>query len=172
MTIAIALFALLFTISSFWWLNARPGRLVGSRPCEFSMFLDQKGSRFRIPLVIYNTGAWTMVVESLRLSIIGSDASPLEWISTRDRLRPMSDEVMDFSSPFAVDGRRAIKLFAEFGEDEPIWRPHTGSAHQVAVEARLLRSSRWRTVVQFPLAIPTKDLNSYITRRNPAVAGG
>lgn len=32
MAVIVAVFALLFTVGSFWWLNARPGRLIGSAP--------------------------------------------------------------------------------------------------------------------------------------------
>ena len=139
MSAVIAVLALLFTIGSFWWINARPGRLVGSRPAEFSMVMTPQRTRFRIPVVIYNTGARTHVVESLRLSIVGSEVPPLEWITTRDRLRPDSDEKMDFSSPFSIDGRRAVKLFVEFGEEGPTWYPDPGTTHLVAIKARILR---------------------------------
>lgn len=169
MSTVIAILALVFTIGSFWWINARPGRLLGSRPAEFSMIMTPRRTRFRIPVVIYNTGARTQVVESLRLAIVGSEVAPLEWITTRDRLRPESDERTDFSSPFSIDGRRAVKLFAEFGEESPVWYPDPGTTHLISIDARILGSKGWLTVARFPLAIPTNDLGSYIARTNPPV---
>ncbi len=169
MSIIVATLALIFTIGSFWWLNARPGRLIASRPPEFAMTMAPERSRFRIPLVMYNTGARTQVVESLRFAVRESSAGPLEWITTRDRLRPESGERMDFSSPFAVDGRRAVKLFAEFGEERPHWRPDPGTTHLVSIEGRLLGSKGWHSLVRFPLFIPRNDLTSYIARTNPPV---
>lgn len=169
MAVIVAVLALLFTVGSFWWLNARPGRIIGSAPAAFAMVLTPRQSRFRIPLVMYNTGARTLVVESLRLVVSGSQDQPLEWITVRDRLRPQSDELMDFSAPFAIDGRRALRLFVEFGEDPPVWAPPAGSTHEVSIEGRLLGRSAWKSIVRFPLAIPDRDLGAYITRHNPPV---
>lgn len=169
MSIVIAILALLFTVGSFWWLNARPGRIFASRPPEFAMVLLPERTRFRIPIVIYNSGARTRVVESLRLAVPESGVGPLEWITTRDRLRPDSDEGIDFSSPFSIDGRKAVKLFVEFGENHPQWRPDPGTTHVVSIEARLLGSKGWRALVSFPLLIPTNDLTRYLARNNPPV---
>lgn len=105
----IAVLALLFTVGSFWWLHARPGRLVGNRPGEVALAITPQQSRFRFGLVLYNTGARTLVVEELRLRIIEDDRA-LEWITTRDRLRPTSDERIDFCCALPVDGRRAVPL--------------------------------------------------------------
>lgn len=168
MTLLIAALALLFTIASFWWLNARPGRLIGSVPTTFAMILRRDNSRFRMPVVIYNTGAKTMVVESLRLALLRSENRPLEWISTRDRVRPTEGEKVDFSAPFAVDGRRAVQVFAEFGETPTSWNPEPGSTHRLAIQARVLGARNWRKVVEFPLQVPDGNLDVYITHRNRA----
>jgi hypothetical protein len=56
----IACLALTFTIGSFWWLNARQGRLTSFEPHSFATWASQSSpyeTRVRFPLVLYNTGA-------------------------------------------------------------------------------------------------------------------
>jgi hypothetical protein len=53
----IACLALTFTIGSFWWLNARQGRLTSFEPHSFAAVAIPMQSRVRFPLVLYNTGA-------------------------------------------------------------------------------------------------------------------
>lgn len=168
MTVLIAVVALLFTVASFWWLNARSGRLVGSTPTTFAMFFDNSTARFRIPVIVYNTGAKTTVVESLRLAIVRSDNGPLEWVTTGTRLRPIEGEKDDFAAPFAIEGRRAIQIFPDFKETPPSWTPQPGSTLQMAIEAYTLGKRQWRTVVEFPLAVPHENLDRFIVHRNAA----
>jgi hypothetical protein len=55
----IACLALTFTIGSFWWLNARQGRLTSFEPHSFATWASQSSpyeTRVRFPLVLYNTG--------------------------------------------------------------------------------------------------------------------
>ncbi len=167
-SILIAVLALLFTVASFWWLNARSGRLLGSIPTTFAMFFDNSTARFRIPVILYNTGAKTTVVESLRLAIIGSGNEPLEWVTTGTRLRPIEGEKDDFATPFAIEGRRVIRIFPDFKETPPSWRPQPGSTHQMAIQAYTLGKRQWRTVVEFPLAVPRENLDRFIVHRNAA----
>ncbi len=166
----IATLALIFTVGSFWWLHAREGHLVANRPAEFAMALTAQQSRLRIPLVIYNTGARTLVVEALRLKIGSATDKPLEWITTRDRLQPASDEEWDFCSPFAIDGRHAVQRFVEFGETPPAWKPDPGTTQDMTVEARTLRDEKWQPITRYRMTIPTRNLNVYTTHKNEALA--
>ncbi len=168
MTVLIAVLALLFTVASFWWLNERPGRLVGSSPTAFAMFSDKNTVRIRLPVIVYNTGAKATVVESLRLVIVRSDNGPLEWVTTGTRLRPIEGEKDDFAAPFAIEGRRAVQIFPDFKETPPSWRPQPGSTHRMAIQAYTLRKRQWRTVVEFPLAVPHENLDRFLVRRNAA----
>jgi hypothetical protein len=52
--------------ASFWWLNARRGRLVAAPPGAFALAARPKGILLRLPLAIYNTGARALVVSNLR----------------------------------------------------------------------------------------------------------
>src|SRR5215211_5435209 len=46
--------ALVFTVASFWWLNARQGRLKSWEPLTFSGSVTYSPSRIRFPVVLYN----------------------------------------------------------------------------------------------------------------------
>lgn len=51
--VAISLFALAFTIGSFWWLHARRGSLTATAPRVYAF--SSNAMRLRLPLVIYNS---------------------------------------------------------------------------------------------------------------------
>ena len=57
MSIAIAVVAVLFTGGSFWWLNARRGRLVAAAPDAYAIANPSHDLLIRFPLAIFNTGA-------------------------------------------------------------------------------------------------------------------
>lgn len=137
-SVAISILALAFTVTSFWWLHARPGRLIGAEPDSFAMGVTHERSAFRFPVVVYNKGARTRVVESLRLVVADCGGLPIEWKTTRKSLYPLDDDVLDFRSAFAVDGRKTTAIFAEFGETPPTWTPELGSTPKVRIEFRLL----------------------------------
>jgi hypothetical protein len=111
MTLAVAVFALLFAIGSFWWLNARRGHLevVERRTYGFA-----KGDvRLRIPLTFFNTGAAALVVADLRLLINAEEPDlVLRWATTRTALRPEAGDGFAFPTPFAVQGRATREVIA------------------------------------------------------------
>ena len=53
--------ALAFAIASFWWLNARKGRLEAAAPASYA-FADKV--RLRLPLAFFNSGAKALIVTS------------------------------------------------------------------------------------------------------------
>jgi hypothetical protein len=65
-SVAIAVLALLFAVASFWWLNARRGRVVGAVPHAYGMAAAAQVFLLRLPLALYNTGARAIVVRDLR----------------------------------------------------------------------------------------------------------
>lgn len=91
-----AVLALVFTIASFWWINARTRVSARKSPRGVLEDHDTATDGFRIPVVVYNTGARTRVVETLPLAIVGSEIVPLEWIATRDGLRPKPEDGRTF----------------------------------------------------------------------------
>ncbi|MCX5095795.1 hypothetical protein OOK36_44660 [Streptomyces sp. NBC_00365] len=86
--------ALVFTVSSFWWINARQGRLKTWEPHSFAAIFNYSLVRLRLPLVLHNTGAKPIVVQDLRLTFPDEPAShlPLLWMYSPSRLQPGPDE--------------------------------------------------------------------------------
>jgi hypothetical protein len=56
---------LLFTVASFWWLNARRGRLESFEPHTYAAAVTPDKVRIRLPLVLYNTRVIPIVVQNL-----------------------------------------------------------------------------------------------------------
>lgn len=99
--------ALLFTVASFWWLNARQGRLESWEPHSFAAIVRGSMIRLRLPLVLHNSGAKPIIVQDLRLSFPDEPAShlPLLWTSSASRLQPGPDEESELPTGFVVAGR-------------------------------------------------------------------
>ena len=134
----VAACALIFTVTSFWWLNARQGVLRSWEPHSFAAAVTPQMARLRFPLVLFNTGAKSIVVVDLRLSFPDEERSvlPLPWTSTRDRVRPETEDGMRLPAPFAVGGRKADQVFIEFGAPFPGFVPEARD-YRAVIEVRL-----------------------------------
>lgn len=167
-SLVIAVLALLFAVGSFWWLNARSGRLVLATPRTYAYAGPAGTLRLRFPLSFYNTGAKDLIVEDLRVT---SDDFPgdLRWITTRTTIKPQPEDGHEFAKPFAVRGRSTTEVIAEFGDDSWEWRPQPGSEFRVAIEGRLAQSADWRVIASFSWWAPAENPNAYITHRNESM---
>ncbi|MFC8360382.1 hypothetical protein ACFUIY_10960 [Streptomyces griseorubiginosus] len=174
----VAACALVFTVASFWWLNARQGVLKTWEPHSFAAAVTPQLARLRFPFVLYNTGARAIVVVDLRLSFPDEERSvlALPWTSTRDRLRPESEDALRLPAPFAVDGRKAQQVFIEFGAPFPGFVPEARD-YKTVVEARLghrrlldrmlRRNQNWQPLIAFTLrAGHIMNPGSYIAYSN------
>lgn len=144
--------ALVFTVASFWWLNARQGRLETWEPHSFAAICHGSLVRLRLPLVLHNTGAKPIVVQDLMLSFPDEPAShlPLLWTSSPSRLQPGPDEEPTLPAGFVVGGREAKQLFIEFEA------PFTGLVpeardYKVRIQARVGHRKGWRSLLTFTL---------------------
>lgn len=157
--------ALLFTVTSFWWLHARPGRLRAYEPTTWSAYLSKDRSALRLPLVLHNTGAASLVVISLRVRFIeGGELMPWEW--TRTQVNPQADDVQDVTAPFSIPGRDTRELVAEFVGSYPGVVPEQ-RAYPVAVDARSSVSDDWQEVLKFDLQLANLiHPSSYIVYTN------
>jgi hypothetical protein len=164
MTIAIGVLALLFTVASFWWLNARRGHLEVVRPRTYAF---SKRVRLRLPLAFYNTGAVALIVADLRLVINEEPPLVLPWITTRSVLRPEKDDGFAYATPFSVQGRATREVVAEFGADQE-WSPSPGTRYRVRLQAQMHPSGTWSDLLPFDWWTPPTNnaLGSYIVYRN------
>ncbi|WP_161202331.1 hypothetical protein [Streptomyces sp. SID1328] len=168
---AISLCALIFTVSSFWWINARQGRLESWEPQSFAAIVDCSMTRLRLPLVLHNTGAKPIVVQDLRMTFPDEPAShlPLLWMSSPSCLRPGLDEEPKLPAGFAVSGREAQQLFMEFEA------PFAGVVlaprdYKVQIQVRVGHRKGWRPLLTFTLrAANIVDRKRYIVYSNAPV---
>ena len=162
----VAVLALFFTVTSFWWIHLRRGRLRVTAPATFAGGMDVQQLRVRFPLVIFNTGAAAITIENLRLLIDGHEE---EWISFRRTLRPTQGDFVDFAAPFAVGGREARQVFVEFGESPPSWRPEPARSYPARIDR--LVGKRWKPLIAFTWWAPKDGLGHYIAHRNTPGGG-
>jgi hypothetical protein len=166
--VAVACMALLFTVASFWWINARQGRLKCFEPHSFAAALRPGLGLLRLPLALYNTGAKPIIVQDLRLRFPDEqrDILGLPWRSTRTRVDPRQDDVEGLPAVFSLAGRTAATMFVEFGGPFP-GIEFTPEAQRVRIEARLGHKRGWHEVLEFRLLLSNvRNHGSYIAYSN------
>lgn len=163
----VAACALVFTVSSFWWLNARQGKLRSYPPHTFAAAATLQKTLIRIPLILFNTGPKPIVILDMRLEVSGaSAAATLSWHSTRDRLRPESEDGLRLPSVFSVDGRTAEQVFVEFSSPFPGFIPEPRE-YRAELKCKFGHRRKWVTVLTFPLHLENiASPGSYIAYSN------
>ncbi|MFF0760599.1 hypothetical protein ACFYWH_11215 [Streptomyces sp. NPDC003737] len=160
--------ALVFTVASFWWLNARQGKLKSYEPHSFAGVATQQLTVVRLPLVFYNTGPKPIVVQNLQLRFPDEPDSllPLPWRNSWAQLRPVSEDHAAMPAVFAVEGRKAEQLFIEFGAPFPGFIPQARD-YTIALEATLGHRKGWRPLLTFTLRMSNMiSPSQYITYSN------
>jgi hypothetical protein len=147
--------ALLFTVGSFWWLQARRGRLRSFPPQTYAGVFRTERLQFTFPLVLHNTGPAPIVVLDFRLRIDqdGERSSLpflLSWQATQAHLTQVGVQgEQRLPAPFPVNGRSAVERFVELGmADPPLLLEH--GPYTATVEVRLAHRPAWRPLVSFP----------------------
>jgi hypothetical protein len=164
--VIIAWCALLFTVATFWWLNARRGRLKSFAPHTFSALITREEVRLVFPLVLYNSGAVPIIIQNLHFKFIDESRSKgLAWVTTRREVRPQKDD-WTFPAVFSVAGRTAYQTFVEF-KASSLGFSLKAADYRVAVEARLGHKKDWHTALTFTLhAGRIGDPENFITYEN------
>ncbi|WP_143658460.1 hypothetical protein [Streptomyces sp. Tue6028] len=165
--------ALLFTVATFWWLNARLGALKSWEPQTYAMSLSPDYVRARLPLVLFNTGARSIVVLDMRMRFPDEPEAiwPLRWTGMSDELMPKSADDVVAPAGFAIGGRTAEQRVVSFSVPSPGFIPEVRE-YQVVLEAvlgqrklwqrALRRDSRWQPFLHFTLRLgPMQYSGSY-----------
>jgi hypothetical protein len=173
--------ALLFTVATFWWLNARLGGLKSWEPQTYALSLSEQFVRIRLPLVMYNTGARPIVVLDMRLRFLKETEVlwPMRWTGTAEELMPKPDDEVVAPAGFAIAGRTAEQLIVGFTVPSPGVVPESRD-YRVVIEAvlghkkfwqRILRpGKRWQPFVRFTLRIGhTQYSGSYVAYTNAPI---
>jgi hypothetical protein len=166
-SVVIASLALLFTVGSFWWLNARRGKLKSYEPQSFAACRTSDKLRLLFPLVIYNSGATPIVVQGIQLNFPEESRwkAPIPWTTTRSQLPP-DDGGWTFPAVFSIPGRSAQQMFIEFGGPFPDVMP-LARDYQIRIEVKVVHRKRWKHLITFTLrAAHITHPERYITYSN------
>jgi hypothetical protein len=170
-SLIISIVALLFTIGSFWWINARRGKLKSFEPLSFAAMVHTDNSVFRFPLVLYNTGAKPIIVQNLRMRFPKeTGVSVFGWRTMRSEIEPHAGEETYLPAGFSVPGRTAEQVFVELDGRFPNAAPEP-RIYAAAIEAKLGHRKRWQSLVSFNLHIDhLTEPSKYVAYSNvPAV---
>jgi hypothetical protein len=168
-SIVIAVAALIFTVSSFWWIHARRGKLSSFPVQTFSGYLKADSAAVRLPISIFNDGALPIVVADLQLRLQSPDGREylMHCRTFRKSLRPESDDVDDFAHPVSVPGRTVVSRHVEFAGITPPEPLLSGAPLRAIVEGQLDHEDYWSELVAFTLHIEIMaHVGSYITYSN------
>lgn len=187
----VAILALLFTVTSFWWIQARRGRLQTFPPLSYAGAFTEQDVIVSLPLVLHNTGPAPIVVLDFRLRIDkteqqfasteGGGQHPerallpfyLSWRGVQMQLEPAGElrgerhGERHMPSPFPVEGRRAVERFIEFGRKRPALVPVNGP-YMATVEVKLAHRPSWHPLLSFALhtELAEDDRDQYLARSN------
>ena len=149
---SIALFAVLFGVASFWWLNMKRGKLKGFAARSDTVMVGSSAVLLlRLALVFVSTGARTLGVRDLRcLFPDTSQVLPLPWRDTLETLTKAPGSPRRGPCPFVVRGRESVVSFVEFGGPFPGFKMTPG-AHRVRIDIVEADRDRWRALTEFTL---------------------
>ena len=153
--LVISLLALLFTVFSFWWINARRGRLRVFPPRSYAAFGSETAKLVvDLPLLFFNDGPAPYCVTNLRLCFEGEKGvRALTFVATKGKLG--TDQDRTFATQFPVRGRDALLLIREF-QREPGGLVFEVGSYPMRLEAQLQASTKWRPLARFPLRVNPK----------------
>jgi hypothetical protein len=169
-SLALAIVALIVSVTTFWLTNVRRGSLRVSPPHVYALTATNPVLLLRLPLAIYNTGARAIVVRDLRCWFPEEKTEqvlPLPWRATRRSLQPTKDDLQDWPVPFQVRGHEAETSIVEFGCPLPGFTLQQDT-YRLKVEVLEDGSDRWRGLVEFDLYVTadSQQLESHLTYSN------
>ncbi|MEV7648187.1 hypothetical protein [Arthrobacter sp. NPDC089319] len=167
----ISCLALFFTIGSFYWLQARKGRLKLYPVITFSGFWNKSRLVLRLPMILFNSGACPRVITALRLVTTDDKGTniELECHSFRRTIGPTSEDMEDMAHAYTIPPRQVVTKYAHFAVDS---LPAFNQAGPVSFQVQALvdDSTVWRKLGDLVVHIEIMYTSSYITySNNPGV---
>lgn len=163
--LVVACLALLFTVISFYWLQARKGSLRVYPVTTFSGSMSADRIILRVPVTIYNTGARPRVVTAMRLALADHDAFLLECQTFRKTIQPEPGDTEDFAHPYVVPGRNVVTKYAHFSADKPL--PTRGKGPAIFdLEAMVDDERDWTKLGRVEVHTEIMHTAAYITYSN------
>ncbi len=149
--IVISVLALAFTVASFWWLHARPGKLFATAPQQYGSQIHDGTLLIRVPTVLFNTGVQPIIVQTFRLRFIDVNRSHLQWVHICDDL--MSPN-LQFRKAFVVKGRDARELILQFQQHNfENFEPETPV--RMELDVMFANQRRWKRLLYFNILVPS-----------------
>lgn len=169
LAIVLSILALGFTIFSFWYIHAWPGRIIGFPPTTWAGHLARDGVTVRLPVILKNTGAADRVILRVRLVLNHRTKDlVLQSETFRVSLDPGPDDIQDMAAAFAIPRRSVIQHYIEFvGDTTEVLEP---TEYQATLQVEADGKRGWTTVSKFVFRawhLSTAP-DRYITRRNTA----
>ena len=159
-SLLISLFALAFTIGSFWWMNLHKGKILVGTPRAFAAI--SQGLRgmllVRLPLLFYNDGAHTIIIYNLRLTLKQKErkSAVLYFNQTVDKLT--GEQADNWAIQFAVAGRKTSFAICEFVRLKEGNFVFAAEECEAILEVKYDESGKWRQLKRFNLQTPEKCL--------------
>jgi hypothetical protein len=167
----ISCLALLFTVGSFYWLQARKGRLKLFPVITFSGYWKKSRLVLRLPVILFNSGARPRVITALRLVTTDNEGKTivLECHSFRKTIDPTPDDMEDMAHAYAIPARQVVTKHAHFAVDSlPVFNQPGPTSFQV--QALVDVSTRWHKLGNVAVHVEIMYTSSYITySNNPGV---
>ncbi len=149
--------AVSFTIGSFWWLNARLGKLVTNGPQYCFGSFDNEKLAIQLPVVFENTGPKPIVISALRLRFLYAHRDHLVWVGFSEN--PLKPNV-EFKSPIAVKGFGAIGKTLYFHREGV---KNLTTEQEVQLEGIWSNKNSWRVLATFKLPASTEGWEPHFT---------
>ena len=165
-SLIISCLALAFTIFSFWWMNWRKGQLIVGPPRSYAACLNGSNGLIilQLPLVFYNDGAATQVVQNLRLSLEQKNkkSKVLHFNNTLSDLA--SDSNKKWARQFAIGGRKSYSSIFVFQRSSGnfVFAPEKCKA---ILEAKIDKGNLWQVVLTFEIQTPANKINTLNSNR-------
>lgn len=142
-------------------MHWRRGRIIVSPPRSFAA--TSKGMNdlliIQLPLVFYNDGAATQVVQNLRLNLVqnANRSAILYFNNTVPDL--VSASAREWARQFAVEGRKSYSSVFVFQRSPGNFMFTTGKS-QATLEAKLNDDDKWKVLLKFDLQTPAKGIQT------------
>jgi hypothetical protein len=136
-------------------MNWRRGELIVGTPRSFAATCGgEEGNLIvQLPLVFYNSGAATHIVQNLRLTLEqeGKKSTYLYFNNTLSNLS--SNEKGEWARQFAVEGRKSYSLIFVFQRKPGKFVFKLGECKAI-LEGKLNDKDRWETLLTFDMQTP------------------
>lgn len=143
--LVLSLCAVAFTIFSFWWLNARQGKLlvVGSQ-YAFGQFKSGKLA-IQLPLVLQNTGPKAIVISAFTLRFLDTPTENIVWAGfSTDPLHGK----FSFKKPIPLKGFDAIETILYFQREDA---ENLFKSRSAQIQAIWSGKNSWRVLASFTM---------------------